>query len=390
MAATRVAPATVGRQLRRPGCRTARRHAPCLSGHVFAGVRARVQLSSRTAIVAGAEDYSKLTIVKLKEELRARGLPLSGSKAVLARRLQDSDASDAQSATATPRDTASLFPNGGPMPDFSEVTKHELLQELRRRGDPILGRSKIDLYDRLQQLTSDPSTGYSPGGSPTPILDDLSGVPTFPVSDVSLESSDPGSAYKAAYQSLSSSDFDPSVCTALDLSSMLQALQLPSGGRKAEMIYRLEEFREKEGLVQSPGGGQFGPAVAASATRRDRPEDVQEIRSAIARMSDDDVAAALRTQGVVLDGDPRTLRERLELMLLVEAREERGGDESSVEALTEQARDEVCSCLHAAMPAACASTHTQHACSRHALSLCPLRGQFPVRALIPNVAHMWL
>lgn len=227
------------------------------------------------------------------------------------------------------------------MPDFSEVTKHELLQELRRRGDPILGRSKIDLYDRLQQLTAVPSAGYAPGGSPTPILDDVSGVPTYPVSDVSVESSDAGSAYKAAYQSVSSPDFDASSRTSLDLSAMLRALQLPSGGRKAEMIFRLEEFREKEGLVQSSDGEQLGPAVAASGRVRDRPEDVQEIRSAIARMSDDDVAAALKTQGVVLAGDPRARRERLELMLLVEAREERGGAVSDIEALTEQARDEV-------------------------------------------------
>ena len=352
MASARVAPAALGSRLRPPAKTAGRRSTKCFlrQPSVFPGVRFRLLQSSRTAVVARAQDYTQLTIIKLKEELRSRGLALSGSKAVLIRRLQDNDAADQQVAAASPADTATLFPDGGPMPEFSEVTKHELLQELRRRGDPILGRSKIDLYDRLQQLITYSSTGFSPGGSPTPIVDDVSGRPSYPVSDVSVESSDAGAAYKAAYRGISSNDFDPSGYTSMDLSSILQALQLPSSGRKAEMIFRLQTFREREGLIQGSGGTQIGPAAAPAAQRSDSPEDVAGIRAAIDRMSDQEVASALQTQGVKLDGDAATLRERLQLMLLVEAREERGGrEDTDIEQLTEQARDEVCCTCTAAL-----------------------------------------
>lgn len=157
-----------------------------------------------------------------------------------------------------------------------------------------------------------------------------------------VESSDAGAAYKAAYRGISSNDFDLSGYTSMDLSSTLQALRLPSSGRKAEMIFRLQQFREREGLIQGSGGSQIGPAVPPAAQRSDSPEDVAGIRAAIDRMSDQEVASALQTQGVKLDGDAATLRERLQLMLLVEARAERGGGEDTdIEQLTEQARDEV-------------------------------------------------
>ena len=301
-------------------------------------VQDRCSQCSRTAQIARAQDYSKRTIVKLKEELRERGLPLAGSKAVIVRRLQDNDAEkNGSSTTFDSSDSAQLFPDGGPMPEFSQVTKSELLQELRRRGDPILARSKIDLYERLQQLVLNDVSGFMPGSSPTPITD-VSGNPTYPVADQSTLSSDKEAAFEAARSIVTAPDFNPEATTAIELNSILQGLKLPSSGRKAEMIFRVKQFVESQGQ-----GGTPSQMPAAAGPVQGSPEEVAEVRAVLEQMSDEEVVAALRSQGVSITGAPRSLRERLELMLLVEARAERGdADDGAMHALEEQARDEVC------------------------------------------------
>lgn len=341
MACAGVAPASLARRIARHDVPRIRKHGRCIacSPSIPRGLRALLPRISRTAQIARAQDYTQLTIAKLKDDLRARGLPLAGSKAVLVRRLQDNDAEDDASSPADGySETAQLFPSGGPMPEFSEVTKSELLQELRRRGDPILGRSKIDLYERLQRVL----LGLEePGGPPTPIRD-FAGNPTYPVEDESTTSRDKATAYKAARNFVVDPEFNPEATTAIELNSILQALGLPSSGRKAEMIFRLEQFLEGEGVGKNQGG-TFGAMSGSRGHLEGRPEEVAQVRAILEQMSDDEVATALKSQGVVVSGDPRSMRERLELMLLVEARAERSeSDGNDIELLTEQAREEVC------------------------------------------------
>eukprot|EP00892_Ulva_mutabilis_P002530 jgi/Ulvmu1/12278/UM087_0012.1 len=335
MACAGVAPASLSRRIQRHDLARIRKcaHVLSCSPSVIGGRRARFP-SCRTAQIARARDYSKLTIVKLKDELRGRGLPLSGSKAVLVRRLQDNDAEDDEtSPTAASSDSAQLFPNGGPMPDFSEVTKSELLQELRRRGDPILGRSKIDLYERLQQLILD---NGALGGAPTPIAD-ISGNPTFPVIDESTLSSDRAAAYKAARKVVMDPEFNPEATTAIELNAILQGLRLSSSGRKAELIFRVQQYIANERALQGDTASQQPTAGQAEGST----EEIAQVQAILEQMSDDEVAATLKSQGVIVNGGPRSMRERLELMLLVEARSERSGTEDDgLELLTEQARDE--------------------------------------------------
>ena len=72
-------------------------------------------------------DYSKMTISQLKKELKSQGLPVSGRKSELVKRLRTSDNSV----------------------DYSRMTVKELRVELRNQGKPVSGNKKT-LVDRLK------------------------------------------------------------------------------------------------------------------------------------------------------------------------------------------------------------------------------------------------
>lgn len=94
------------------------------------------------------QEYNKLKVVDLKEELKKRGLPVSGKKADLVLRLKSSD----RKSKSPPKRKKSppKSPKNREKKDYSKMTVIMLKEELRARKLPVSGK-KADLIARLEK-----------------------------------------------------------------------------------------------------------------------------------------------------------------------------------------------------------------------------------------------
>eukprot|EP00434_Breviolum_minutum_P025382 symbB.v1.2.022424.t1/scaffold1980.1/size93873/2 len=81
-------------------------------------------------------DFTKLTVVEIKEELRKRGLKVSGKKQELIQRLQGKEASQGGDDS------------GSQAPEYAKMKVAELREELKKLGEKTTGR-KAELVERL-------------------------------------------------------------------------------------------------------------------------------------------------------------------------------------------------------------------------------------------------
>lgn len=87
-------------------------------------------------------DLTKLTVVEIKEQLRKRGLKVSGKKQELIQRLQGNERAAGQYSSGSQ--------------EYSKMKVAELREELKKRGEKTTGR-KAELVERLQ--AAQPSNG---------------------------------------------------------------------------------------------------------------------------------------------------------------------------------------------------------------------------------------
>eukprot|EP00913_Durusdinium_trenchii_P022185 g20845.t1 len=133
-----------------------------VNGHKPAAVVTKRD-SKRTREAAPADlDFGSMTVVELKEELRKRGLKVSGKKQELIERLQAQNGAVQDSGAPTPavraipRSRVAIGPFGGEQgaaADYTKMKVAELREELKKLQQPTTGR-KDELIQRLQAATS--------------------------------------------------------------------------------------------------------------------------------------------------------------------------------------------------------------------------------------------
>lgn len=189
--------------------------------------------------VCRAEQYTGWPRARLTDELRRRYLPVTGSKDILVSRLLEDDTLCSQTTLgdkAGPVNTiASSIRDRGVLPPFSKVTKVQIIAELRRRGATSSAKTKIELYDALQEFLQLATSG---DGVPTRDTQ-LTSSAQRSDSDASVRNE----SFLEAVTTLSDPGYNPDGETAEQLRCMLQALQLPCKGRKAELLGRLNAYR---------------------------------------------------------------------------------------------------------------------------------------------------
>lgn len=117
-----------------------------VNGHKPAAVVTKRD-SKRTREAAPADlDFGSMTVVELKEELRKRGLKVSGKKQELIERLQ------AQNGAVQDSGAPSAGEQGAAA-DYTKMKVAELREELKKLQQPTTGR-KDELIQRLQAATS--------------------------------------------------------------------------------------------------------------------------------------------------------------------------------------------------------------------------------------------
>ena len=272
--------------------------------------------AARTAARAAASDGGALTEreldgwtkVELKEECQRRGLSMSGLKAELVERLLAHPQHDASQFVPHMRepvaDTAALFPDGGPMPGKYRVHLVELQAELRRRGAANTGGSKDELYHRLRKL--------------------VLGLASDDDDDAAAPSTAEGEALVGGFTlaELVSTEFDPAALSMAQLADVLRAFGLPTAGRKAELIARLQPVLADEVTAAAMAAnlrGEVAPEWRARATEEER-----RVRAQVAAMQLDDVLEDMRARGEVATGPEAIMRERLTRLLLSDREGERG------------------------------------------------------------------
>lgn len=216
------------------------------------------------------QDWTKLTVAELRDELMSRGLPATGKKAELISALEEIDASGdemdlllgeeedeeedielAELARAA-REAVDLFEEksvlGLPSPsmrDWSVLTVKELRDELKMRGLPTTGK-KADLVAALEGVELEPQAeAVVEEDDDTDFdLDDVDmeelGKAARQAAELYNGADDEEPSDEALWEIENSSSMDYQSMTVAELKDELRSRGLPVSGRKSDLIERLE------------------------------------------------------------------------------------------------------------------------------------------------------
>lgn len=194
----------------------------------------------RLLVGAPCAEYTEWPRAQLTEELRRRYLPITGSKDVLVSRLLEDDSLCSQISTdkgsSTQQRMALSIREDGVVPPFNKVTKAQIITELRRRGAMVSAKTKIELYEVLQEAVRLAKAG-----------DSLPEMASQFETDAEVAGNATASAqnetFAQALNIVSDPTYNPASATVAELRGLLQALKVPVQGRKAELLARVNAYR---------------------------------------------------------------------------------------------------------------------------------------------------
>jgi predicted HTH domain antitoxin len=290
---------------------------------------------------AASKDWSHMSMEELMEALLARGQDPIGSKEKLAERLaalEESEDSDDSETEDRPRPKLRggqqwrlrerpTFPDCGPMPDISLVRINDLEQELRRRGVPIVGYRKQDLYDLVQLAMERKSQALTlsddelarwlleRGVLPQGTREELTALVSAGM--VAETGGSVGSEFGSfTRDDLLDPSFDPSELTIPQLRGILRGFNASTLGRKAELVDRVS------GMLEVASMGLHAPQSALALSDK---KVKMEARRIVDTMSVEECRQELRRRGHSEEGPPERVQERLQLVLIVDSQRQATG-----------------------------------------------------------------
>ncbi|CAJ1950554.1 unnamed protein product [Cylindrotheca closterium] len=286
----------------------------------------------------GNDDWSCMTVPMLKQSLKDKGLKVSGKKVDLVRRLEAFE-SEMLDDTTSGDDTEESFLEAdgseeietmesdtkqsiedftvvGGQPnldlDYSSMTVPMLKQALKDRGLKESGE-KVDLVGRLEAFESEMLADTTNADDTEESVLEVAEEADDSEDPVTMESDIKHSIEDFTVVEQEQPEMDYSSMTVTQLKEELRALELPVGGKKADLIARLESHNGAPSSPTTKQEDEPEPAAVVVAVANDdsavheSPPDVDYSGHTVAKLK-----VELRKKGLKVGGKKEELIERLQ------------------------------------------------------------------------------